>query len=227
MIDQKLQLVNSEIFACKYGCICPTLGCKEFMLNTRKSLYIHPSPGYFGIDYDPAEDIMFIAQNPGNPTISQEDENQYQKELALNDRMRLYGETLKSYYMTRDIVKCLDISWNHVAWTNVVKCPTLNNCQLSNKEYILCSSYLKRQLDIIRPKIVVAIGHWASYALTADNAVFGVNAQLDRYLVKMRHYSNSNLSEWLRLLTKYISDIRSMQLASKKIEAMERERCQY
>lgn len=216
MINQELESINSSIFACKYGSICSTLGCKEFALNGWKLLYVHPSPGYFGVDYDPAKDIMFIAQNPGKPTASQDDKNQYQKELVLNDRMRLYGETLKSYYMTRDIVKYLDISWDHIAWTNVVKCPTLNNSQFSDKDYTLCIPYLRRQLHAIKPKIIVAIGHWASHALAADTAMFGVNTQLDRYLIKMRHYSNSSIQEWLKFLTKHVSLVRFMQFAEKR-----------
>ena len=139
-----LNTINDSILHCRFGKVCSTLGCKQHIVNGGKAYFVNPSPGYFGKAYDSATDILFVAQNPGKPVKSRVDEEQYVEGLALDERIARYGETLKSYYATSNIVRTLNISWEHMAWTNVVKCPTNDNRMITQKEVNLCLPYLRK-----------------------------------------------------------------------------------
>ena len=52
------------------------------------------------------------------------------------------------------------VDWNQFFYTNAVKCPAQAGSQ-SKKCSINCQDYLRRQMQVIRPKIVVVMGNAA------------------------------------------------------------------
>jgi uracil-DNA glycosylase family 4 len=52
------------------------------------------------------------------------------------------------------------VDWNQFFYTNSVKCPAQAGTQ-SNKCWINCQDYLRRQMQVIRPKVAVVMGNAA------------------------------------------------------------------
>jgi hypothetical protein len=177
-------------------------------------MYIHPSPGYIGKDFDSNIDILFIAQNPGKPCNNIFDRAQYNKDLSFDERMKAYEAALKHYYMPVTIAQFLNIPWSRMAWTNVVKCPTLANRSVELDEYMLCSPYLRTQLSIIHPRVCVAMGNLAAKFFNSQ-ALYGVTRSLDCYIVHMPHYSRFNHLAWMQMLKDYV-DVAKVALVKKK-----------
>jgi DNA polymerase len=95
-------------------------------------------PGEGNID----SQIMFIGEAPG------------------------YSEDLKGKPFVGDAGKFLDILLEEanllrdsVFITNIVKCRPPNNREPSTEEIITCSQYLDRQIQVIKPKIIITLGN--------------------------------------------------------------------
>ena len=64
-----------------------------------------------------------------------------------------------------ELIESAGLSREEVYITNVVKCRPPGNRDPTEEEIHLCSIYLKKQLELIRPKLVVALGRISASAL--------------------------------------------------------------
>lgn len=91
-------------------------------------------------------ELMFIGEAPGK----NEDE---QGKPFVGKAGQFLNEVLKENGIKR----------NNVYITNVVKCRPPNNRDPLPDEINACSPYLEKQIDLIRPKIIVTLGRFAAY----------------------------------------------------------------
>jgi len=85
------------------------------------------------------------------------------------------------------ILGAVDISRDDVYMGNVIKCRPPNNRNPLPDEIALCMPYLKRQIDMVDPKFVVAMG------AVAARSLLGIQGALNRmreqfYLINGRYY---------------------------------------
>jgi uracil-DNA glycosylase len=90
---------------------------------------------------DPAADIFFIGEGPG--------ENEDLKGRPFVGRA---GELLNK------MIKGMGLERHQVFIANIVKCRPPNNRVPAPDEVETCTPYLVRQLEIIRPKVIVTLG---------------------------------------------------------------------
>lgn len=65
-----------------------------------------------------------------------------------------------------DILRRIKLSRNDVFITNSVKCRPPSNRKPYKNELITCSAYLKKELEILKPKVIVALGATGLQALS-------------------------------------------------------------
>ncbi len=99
-------------------------------------------------DGDPAADLMFVGEGPGR----HEDE---QGLPFVGPSGRLLEELLGEIGLTRP----------QAYIGNVVKCRPPNNRDPRPDEIDACKGYLRRQLELIQPRVVVTLGNFASRLL--------------------------------------------------------------
>jgi uracil-DNA glycosylase family 4 len=120
-----------------------------------KDYRAYPMPGFYGDNC--FEKFAVIAQNPGLP-------NEYQKSksFAFIDIEEDYIDGLKKSPIGAflDLVLPSSVSLDQVFYTNTVKCAAEPGSQLI-EEISNCSLYLRRQLEIIKPKIIITLGGMA------------------------------------------------------------------
>ena len=81
-----------------------------------------------------------------------------------------------------DILKAIDLTREDVFICNVLKCRPPNNRDPEPLEVTACSPYLHRQLELIRPKVILAMGRPAAHALLGANASLGeLRGKVHRY----------------------------------------------
>lgn len=103
---------------------------------------------------NPMSPLVFVGEGPG----ADEDE----QGLAFVGRAgRLLGDIIKAMQLTRD----------DVFICNVVKCRPPGNRTPAPDEMTACEPFLKRQLEIIRPSVIVALGAVALRCLLRDNRI--------------------------------------------------------
>jgi DNA polymerase len=98
-------------------------------------------------------DIMFVGEAPG----------MYEDELGLPFVGRA-GELL-----TKMIENVLLIKREEVYIANIIKCRPPNNRVPSQEEVDCCKEYIIKQIDIVKPKIIVALGMTSYQHLLNDN----------------------------------------------------------
>ncbi|MHA1214299.1 MAG: uracil-DNA glycosylase [Candidatus Hodarchaeales archaeon] len=109
--------------------------------------------------------IMFIGEAPGFW------ENKYKKPFV--------G---KSGKILDDYLKKIGLSRKEVFITNIVKCRPPNNRDPTTSEIKSCSPYLKEQLDLIKPKLIVTLGRFAaSFFLENFTTMTSIVGQLFDY----------------------------------------------
>jgi DNA polymerase len=59
-------------------------------------------------------------------------------------------------------LKSIKINRNEVFITNILKCRTQNNRNPLKTEIKACSKYLDKQISIIKPKIIITMGNFAT-----------------------------------------------------------------
>ena len=106
----------------------------------------------FGVG-NPATDLMFVGEGPGA------DEDQ-QGEPFVGRAGQLLNNMIKAMGITREQV--------YIA--NVVKCRPPGNRTPEREECETCSPFLMRQIAVIKPKVVVALGAVAAKNLLAMKA---------------------------------------------------------
>jgi DNA polymerase len=81
-----------------------------------------------------------------------------------------------------EILKAIGFAREDVFICNVLKCRPPNNRDPEPLEVQACSPYLHRQLDLIRPRVILALGRPAAHALLGSTASLGdLRGRLHRY----------------------------------------------
>jgi uracil-DNA glycosylase len=106
----------------------------------------------FGVG-DPKAELMFIGEGPG----ADEDEQ---------------GEPFvgRSGQLLTNMIKAMGVEREQVYIANIVKCRPPGNRQPEREECATCSPFLMRQIAVIKPKVIVALGATAAKALLAMNS---------------------------------------------------------
>ena len=68
------------------------------------------------------------------------------------------------------MLKAIDIDYNQVYLTNLIKCRPPSSAEVAGKEVNACSSFLQRQIILVQPKMILLMGRQAGGLLlnTAD-----------------------------------------------------------
>ncbi|MFV1983130.1 MAG: uracil-DNA glycosylase [Thiohalomonadales bacterium] len=71
-----------------------------------------------------------------------------------------------------NMLKVLDLSRSDVFTTNILKCKSQKHRQFTNAEMDNCFSYLKRQIDLVKPKVLIIFGEQvAQFILKIDKSM--------------------------------------------------------
>ncbi len=98
---------------------------------------------------NPTADLMFIGEAPGR------DED-------------LQGEPFvgRAGQLLTDIIKAMKLTRDDVYIANVIKCRPPENRPPEQDELDECRPYIRRQVEIIQPKVIVTLGRFALQSLT-------------------------------------------------------------
>jgi uracil-DNA glycosylase family 4 len=119
----------------------------------------------FGVG-DAAAQWMIIGEAPGA-------EEDARGEPFVGQAGRLLDNMLASLQMTRD---------KNVFIANVLKCRPPGNRNPEPSEVAQCSPYLVRQVELIQPKLILAMGRFAAQALlNTDASIASLRGKLHRY----------------------------------------------
>ncbi|MFL6245682.1 MAG: uracil-DNA glycosylase [Thermoanaerobaculia bacterium] len=116
----------------------------------------------FGVG-DPNADLMFIGEAPGH------DED-------------LRGEPFvgRAGQLLTDIIKAMKLSREQVYIANVIKCRPPENRNPEPDEVEQCRPFLRRQIALIQPKVIVTLGKFGLQALT--NRAYSISAVRGQWL---------------------------------------------
>ena len=106
----------------------------------------------FGVG-NPAADLMFVGEAPG----ADED---------------IQGEPFvgRAGQLLTKIIEAIGLSRSDVYIANVLKCRPPGNRNPAPEEVSTCQPFLFRQIDIIRPRVIVALGTFAAHTLLGTDA---------------------------------------------------------
>jgi DNA polymerase len=102
---------------------------------------------------NPDADLMFVGEAPG----ADED---------------LQGEPFvgRAGQLLTKIIEAIGLARSDVYIANVLKCRPPGNRNPAPEEVATCQPFLFRQIDIIRPRVIVALGTFAAHTLLATDA---------------------------------------------------------
>lgn len=101
-------------------------------------------------------DLMFIGEGPG----------------AEEDRRGLPFVGPAGELLTR-IIQAIGLTRDDVYIANIVKCRPPGNRDPKPDEVAACIGYLERQIDFVRPKVIVALGRIAAQSLLGNDLPIG------------------------------------------------------
>jgi DNA polymerase len=105
---------------------------------------------------DPDAELMFIGEGPG----------------AEEDRQGLPFVGRAGELLTR-IIEAIERRREVVYIANIVKCRPPQNRDPQPDEVASCRGYLERQIDLVRPRVIVALGRVAAQALLGVDTPIG------------------------------------------------------
>ncbi len=105
---------------------------------------------------DPSADLMFIGEGPG----------------AEEDRQGLPFVGRAGELLTR-IIEAIGMTRDQVYIANIVKCRPPGNRDPQPDEVAACRSYLERQIALVRPRVLVALGRIAAQTLLGNDLPIG------------------------------------------------------
>ena len=105
---------------------------------------------------NPAADLMFVGEGPG----------------ADEDRQGLPFVGAAGELLTR-IIQAIEMTRDEVYIANVVKCRPPGNRDPQPDEVTACRGYLEKQIALVRPRILVALGRVAAQTLLGNDAPIG------------------------------------------------------
>jgi len=124
-------------------------GCTLCRLNEKRQTVV------FG-EGDPKAGVMFIGEGPGA------DEDRTGRPFV--------GQAGK---LLDRMIFAMGFDREEVYIANVVKCRPPGNRDPKDDEVAACADYLDRQIDLIEPEVIVALGKPASRRLTGTNKTMG------------------------------------------------------
>ena len=130
--------------------------CVKCKLSTTRTQVV------YGVG-SPSADLMFIGEAPGR------DEDQ-QGEPFVGRAGQLLTDIIKAMKLTRDDVYI----------SNVVKCRPPDNRNPEPDELDACRPYIRRQVEIIQPKVIVTLGRFALQSLTEK--AYGISSVRGQWL---------------------------------------------
>jgi len=118
----------------------------------------------FGVG-DPHADLLFVGEGPGE-----------QEDLTGEPFVGRAGRLLTS------LIEGIGLTRAEVYIANVVKCRPPGNRTPTHEEAAACAPYLDRQVDLIGPKLIVALGKTAATRLLATEAsLASLRGKVHRY----------------------------------------------
>jgi len=117
------------------------LACQKCALGATRTNFV------FGIG-NPDADLMFVGEAPGE-----------QEDLQGIPFVGRAGKLLD------DILRAIDLEREDVYIANVLKCRPPNNRDPKREEIELCEPYLLKQIELIKPKLLVALGRVSATTL--------------------------------------------------------------
>ncbi|MCH9647980.1 MAG: uracil-DNA glycosylase [Deltaproteobacteria bacterium] len=105
---------------------------------------------------DPKAQLMLIGEGPG----------------ANEDREGLPFVGAAGQLLNR-ILEAIGLERDNVYVANIVKCRPPGNRNPQPDEIAACSSFLERQIDLVQPKVLVALGRVAAHALLRSDQSLG------------------------------------------------------
>ncbi|HLE84134.1 MAG TPA: uracil-DNA glycosylase [Thermoanaerobaculia bacterium] len=105
---------------------------------------------------DPDADLMFVGEGPG----------------AEEDRQGLPFVGAAGQLLDK-IIQAIGLEREQVYIANVVKCRPPGNRDPQPDEASACRPFLDRQIDLVRPKVIVALGRVAAQALLGNDLPLG------------------------------------------------------
>ncbi len=109
----------------------------------------------FGVG-DPDADLMFVGEAPG-----------YYEDMQGEPFVGRAGQLLTK------IIESIGLKREEVYIANILKCRPPENRNPNAKEIVLCSPHLIKQIEIIRPKVICALGTFAAQTLLDTKEAIG------------------------------------------------------
>ncbi|MCX7832205.1 MAG: uracil-DNA glycosylase [Actinobacteria bacterium] len=126
---------------------------KDSALNCQKcKLHEYRTQVVFGVG-NPDADLMFIGEAPG-----------YNEDVKGEPFVGAAGKLLDKV-----IFEETGLTRNQIYITNVVKCRPPNNRNPEEDEIVACNPYLLKQIELIKPKVICALGNFAARTLLGKN----------------------------------------------------------
>ncbi len=134
-------------------------GCTDCPLHAKRNKTV------FGVG-DENADWLFVGEGPGA-------EEDAQGEPFVGQAGKLLDNMLAAIHLKRG---------DNVYIANCVKCRPPGNRNPESAELLACEPYLHRQIDLIRPKLIVALGKVAAANLLAtDASVASMRGRIHQY----------------------------------------------
>ncbi len=118
-----------------------------------------------------------LSKSRQNPMIGQG--NIKSKIMFIDYSVSVLEDTKGEYYSGKSgemlknmIEKVLNIKVQDVYITHAIKCKPLNQKEPTQSEWESCKNYLLAQIELIKPKIVVALGKGSYAKITGDDSDF-------------------------------------------------------
>jgi DNA polymerase len=124
-------------------------GCTDCRLHEGRKKVV------FGVG-NPNADLMFIGEGPG----------------AQEDRQGIPFVGPAGELLTK-IIAAIELERSDVYIANIVKCRPPRNRDPQPDEVAACRGYLERQIELIRPKVIVALGRVAAQTLLGESTPLG------------------------------------------------------
>ena len=126
-------------------------------------------------DSAPSVDWLIVGEAPG-------ENEDLQGEPFVGQAGKLLDNMLRAVQLERG---------NKVFITNVLKCRPPGNRNPQPDEVAQCQPYLRRQIELLRPKIILAMGRFAVQTVLADSVPDAATAPLGRLRGRVYRYQDT------------------------------------
>ena len=142
------QRLGADVFPFDAAAMNPLEALRQTCLQCNKcSLHSSAKNLVFG-EGNPEAELMFVGEAPG-----------YHEDVQGRPFVGAAGELLTK------IIQAIDLQRSDVYIANVLKHRPPQNRDPSSEEVAACLPYLVRQIEIIKPKVIVTLGRFAAQAL--------------------------------------------------------------